>query len=110
MYLLIIPLLSFVNFGVEMGGYNGIETIAQLLRVSILVSLFYIVIYKFFLVYDISIIFVISAIIESLNFIINAFSGYYPHILVQNILSSICLLLIGYYLREYSLSKHRKAA
>ena len=87
--------------GMVIGNSLGIDSFNHWIYVSILMSLIFIALYKFFLVYDLTIIPIIVSIILSSKYLIISTTNAYPSILMGNMIPAILVICLGYYFRKY---------
>ena len=101
LYVIILFLFVFFMNGMVIGNSLGIDSFNHWIYVSILMSLIFIALYKFFLVYDLTIIPIIVSIILSSKYLIISTTNAYPSILMGNMIPAILVICLGYYFRKY---------
>ena len=100
-YIYVLVIMAFITAvtGMELGSGASITTINHWLYIALLRSLIVLVLYKFYLTHDTTIIPMIVAIMIATELIINATTNGYPSIILVNVVTIIIVMLLGHYSR-----------
>ena len=93
--------------GMAIGNNLGISNFNQLLSVTIFTTLVFIFLYKFIIIYDLTIVPIIVSLMLSTKFLILSTTAAYPSVLLGNVLASVLVIFLGYYFRRYLTSLGR---
>tara|TARA_B100002052_G_scaffold15798_1_gene12631 strand:- start:17507 stop:17887 length:381 start_codon:yes stop_codon:yes gene_type:complete len=101
LYILILFMFTLSMNGMAIGNNLGVSNFSQLLYISIVVSVIFIFMYKFYVVYDITIIPIIISIMLSMQFLLISTTNSYPSVLIGNVIPAVLVLFAGYVFRTF---------
>ena len=84
----------------DFGGNSGIDSFVSLLFVTSFLKFIFYLIYTKYLIFDLTILPLLTAFMISINLISDSFTNAYPSILTGNVISAIFILFLGYHFRN----------
>ena len=107
LFIIVLFLFIFSMNGMAVGNNLGIDNFYQLIRVSVFMSIVFIILYKYFIIYDLTVIPLIVSVLLSTKYLIFSTTNAYPTVLLGNVFPAVLVIFLGYYFRQYLISLNK---
>ena len=104
LFIMVLFLFSLSMNGMALGNNLGIDSFYQLLSISVSMSIVFIILYKYFIIYDLTVIPLIVSLMLSTKYLLFSTTNAYPTVLLGNVFPAVFVIFLGYYFRQYLIS------